>query len=275
MIRVAVTGAIGRMGGMIVKTVAARQDVELVLAVEASKKPEIGKDVHELVGLGKTGITLTGSSELENALRDTKPDVLIDFTSPDAACETVKTAARSGVNLIVGTTGFTRKQKKEIEDSIKKSEISAVISPNMATGVNVFFKAVRDVAKTIGSDYDIEIIEAHHKFKKDAPSGTALRAGELIAGAAGKDIEEVGMFGRSRGVIGKRGEEIGFHSIRAGDIVGDHTVLFAGEGERVEVTHRAHSRQAFVNGAMRAVRWLYENGEPGRIYSSWDVLGIR
>ena len=283
MIRVAVTGALGRMGSMIIKTISGREDIELVLAVEVSTKVEIGKDICELLGLGKigktdktgeTGIMLTGSDELENALEDTRPDILIDFTSPDAAFKTIKTAAGAGINLVVGTTGFTGEQRREIEDIIKESGICAVISPNMATGVNVFFKVVRDIAKTLGDDYDIEIIEAHHRFKKDAPSGTALKAGELIAEAAGRDIEEIGMFGRSRGVIGERGEEIGFHSIRAGDIVGDHTVLFAGEGERVEITHRAHSRQAFVNGAIRAVTWLYENGKPGRIYSSWDVLEI-
>jgi 4-hydroxy-tetrahydrodipicolinate reductase len=211
---------------------------------------------------------------LEDTLKKARPDVLVDFTVANAAVEAIKVAARNGIDLVVGTTGFTKGQAEEIEEAIKKGGVSAVISPNMATGVNVFFKVAQDIAATLGREYDIEIIEAHHKHKKDAPSGTALKIGELIAKALGRDLDAIGIFGR-KGAIGERSkEEIGIHAVRGGDIVGDHTVLFAGDGERLEIVHRAHSRQAFVNGAIKAIRFVHERGKKGKIYSSWDVLGI-
>lgn len=276
MIKVAVTGACGKMGSSIIKSVNAQEDLELVCAVEAPGCESRGEDIGNVIGIGRTGVELTTSDVLDNALKKAKPDCLIDFTTPKAAVKTVEIAADNGVNVVVGTTGFSSGETDRICNAIKKSGISAVISPNMAIATNVFFKVVQEVARYLGEDYDVEIIETHHRHKKDSPSGTAIKVGELIAEALDRDVNKAGVFGRGRGVIGERSrEEIGFHAVRAGDIVGDHTVLFAGNEERIEVTHRAQSRQAFVNGALRAVRFLCEKGEKGRIYSTWDVLGIK
>lgn len=274
LIAVAVTGALGRMGSGIIRTVTGQDDMRLVAAVEAGGAPGIGKDVGELLGLGPLDVVITASSNLEKTLEDTQPDVLVDFTSADATVKTARVASKNSVNLVIGTTGLDNSQLEEIKTLVNEGGVSAVISPNMATGVNIFFKTVRDMAGALGQDYDIEVIEAHHRHKRDVPSGTALRAGELIAEATGKDLDKDGLFGRSRGVIGERGSEIGFHAIRGGDIIGDHTVLFAGNGERLEITHRAHSRQAFVNGTIRAIRFVYDNKDTGRVFSTFDVLGI-
>ena len=275
-IKVGVAGACGRMGSRIIKAVNEQEDMKLVCAIEASKSIHKGKDAGEVIGIGKTGVRISTSDELDEVLKRVKPDVLVDFTVAEAVVETARTAAKNKVNLVIGTTGFTLEQRKEMEDAIRKDEVAAVISPNMATGVNIFFKEAERIAKLLGEEYDVEIIEAHHRFKKDSPSGTALRVGELIAEATGGDIGTKGVFGRRRGVIGERKKgEIGFHAIRAGDIVGEHTVLFAGNGERLEITHRAHGRRAFVSGALKAIRFLYEKGEKGTIYSTWDVLGIK
>jgi 4-hydroxy-tetrahydrodipicolinate reductase len=272
--RVGVAGALGRMGRGIVKKVHEAEDLELVLAVEAPGSPNKDRDIGELVGLGRVGVDVVTADELGEALKKVNPEVLIDFTTPEAAVENIKTAAEKGVNLVVGTTGFSEEQRREIEAAVIHNNAAAVISPNMATGVNVFFKTAVEVAGYL-KEYDVEIIEAHHRFKRDAPSGTALRAGELISEALGRDLEENAVYGRGRGVIGeRRGGEIGFHSIRGGDVVGDHTVIFAGDGERLEITHRASSREAFVNGALKAVRFL-KGRERGKIYTTWDVLGIR
>lgn len=272
--RVGVAGALGRMGKGIIKKIHEAEDLELVLAIEAPGNPNRGTDIGELIGLGRAGVDVGTADELEEALKKADPEVLIDFTTPEAAVENIKTAAERGVNLVVGTTGFSEEQRMEIEAAVIHNNAAAVISPNMATGVNVFFKAAVEVARYL-KEYDVEIIEAHHRFKRDAPSGTALRAGELISEALGRDLEENAVYGRGRGVIGERKDgEIGFHSIRGGDVVGDHTVVFAGDGERLEITHRASSRDAFVNGALKAVRFL-KGREKGKIYTTWDVLGIR
>jgi|Deesub1362A_J573_1020465.scaffolds.fasta_scaffold00005_234 4-hydroxy-tetrahydrodipicolinate reductase len=275
MIKVAITGALGRMGSSIIKTVLSQEDMELVAAIEAPGNPKKGEDIGEILGIGRMNVKLSTAEQLKETLRSSIPDVLVDFTIADAAVETAKISAREGINLVIGTTGFSKEQLNEIEDAVRKNSVSAVISPNMATGVNVFFKIAQQMSKILGDSFDVEIIEAHHKHKKDAPSGTAIRVGELIAEATGRNLEEVGVFGRGRGIIGERGKEIAFHSLRGGDIVGDHTVLFAGAGERLELTHRAHSRQAFVNGAIKAIRFVYENKGQGKVFSTWDVLGIK
>jgi len=271
MIRVAVTGACGRMGSGIIGRVLEQDDMELVAAIEAPGTPLSGRDVGELTGRGPVGVMVTEASALKDTLAETEPDVLVDFTIATAAVETIKTAAEAGVNLIVGTTGFSDEQMKIIEDCIKRNRVKAVISPNMAVGVNVFFKVLRDLAPVL-SDYDVEIIEAHHRHKKDAPSGTAVRALEVIAESRGVS-PEVAVHGRN-GLVGERtDDEIGVHAVRGGDIVGDHIVLFAGDGERLEIVHRAHSRQAFISGVMRAIRFI-ESAEPGCIVDMGDVLGI-
>jgi 4-hydroxy-tetrahydrodipicolinate reductase len=275
MMNVAVAGALGRMGSSIIRSLKYQTDMELVAAVEAPGKPEKGKDIGELIGVGKLGVNLTTADGLREVLRESKSEVLVDFTVAKAAMETVKISAAEGVDLVIGTTGFTNEQLSDVETVVNANKVSAVLSPNMATGVNVFFKIAQNMADAIGESFDIEIIEAHHKHKKDAPSGTAIRVGELITQKTGQNIEKDGVFGRERGMIGERGNEIGFHSIRGGDIVGDHIVLFAGDGERLELTHRAHSRQAFVNGAIKAIRFIQENRGKGGVFSTWDVLGIK
>lgn len=272
MIDMAVTGANGRMGSMIIQNILQQEDMQLVAAIEAPHTPLEGRDVGEVVGVGPIKVPIVGAEKLTEILKSTKPDVLVDFTIANAAADTIRTAAKNGVNLVVGTTGFSEEQMFHNETAIKENHIRAVISPNMAVGVNIFFKVAEDLARLL-SDYDVEIIEAHHKHKKDAPSGTAVKAAEIIAGAQNRNMDEVGVYGRE-GMIGERTpEEIGIHAIRGGDIVGEHTVIFAGDGERLEIIHRAHSRQAFVSGVIKAVRYVI-GAEKGKISSMEDVLGI-
>ncbi|MDD3985803.1 MAG: 4-hydroxy-tetrahydrodipicolinate reductase [Methanobacterium sp.] len=273
MISIAVTGACGRMGSNIIKTILEQKDMNIVAAIETPNTPLEGKDIGEVIGIGEIGIEINGAEKLQNILKRKNPDVLVDFTIANAAVKTIKTAAECDVNLVVGTTGFSNKQISEITDSIKKNQISAVIAPNMAVGVNVFFKVLKDLANIL-VDYDVEIIESHHRHKKDAPSGTAVKASEIIAQQFNRNIEEVGVYGR-KGIVGERtSEEIGIHAIRGGDIVGDHMVLFAGDGERLEIIHRASSRQAFVNGVIKGIRYVI-NTDKGRIYDMGDVLGLK
>jgi len=272
MINVAVTGACGRMGSKIVRTILEQDDMKIVAAIESPNNPLKGKDVGEVIGVGKIDVEVLGAEKLREVLQRTKPDVLVDFTIAKAAINTIKTSAECGVNLVVGTTGFSDEQMTEIVSTIEENSIRAIIAPNMAVGVNVFFKILKDLASIIG-DYDVEIIEAHHRHKKDAPSGTAVKAAEIIATELGRNIDEVGVYGR-RGLVGERtNEEIGIHAVRGGDIVGDHTVIFAGEGERLEIIHRAHSRQSFVSGVIKAVRYVV-TAKKGHVSDMGDVLGL-
>jgi 4-hydroxy-tetrahydrodipicolinate reductase len=272
MIKVAVTGACGRMGSKIIKTIVKEDDMAVVAAIEVPNTPLQGKDVGEAIGIGEIGVEISGAENLKEVLLNKKPDVIVDFTIAKAAVGTIKTATECGVNLVVGTTGFSDDEMREITESIEKHQVKAVITPNMAVGVNVFFKVIKDLAAIIG-DYDVEIIEAHHKHKKDAPSGTAVKAANIIAQQLNRNMEEVGVYGR-KGIVGERTvEEIGVHAVRGGDIVGDHTVLFAGDGERLEIVHRAHSRQSFVNGVIKAVRYVL-NADKGRVSDMGDVLGL-
>jgi 4-hydroxy-tetrahydrodipicolinate reductase len=273
MIGVAVTGAGGRMGSKIIKTILEQDDMKVVAAIGAPDTPLEGKDLGEVIGVGKMDVPVNGAQKLAEVLKEKKPDVLVDFTIANAAVGTIKTSAQCGVNVVVGTTGFSDEQLEEIKKAIEENKIKAVIAPNMAVGVNVFFKIIEDLAKIL-SDYDIEIIEAHHKHKADAPSGTAVKAYEIIAEALGRKKDEACVFGR-QGIVGERTpDEIGIHAVRGGDIVGDHTVLFAGDGERIEIVHRAHSRQAFVTGVIKAVRYVVGAPE-GKISDMGDVLGIK
>lgn len=298
MIKVAVTGAGGRISSKIIKTILKQEDMEVVAAIGAPDTPLEGKDVGEVISTGKINVPITGAERLARVLNENKPDVLVDFTIANSAVETIQTAAECGVNVVVGTTGLSDEQMALIGKSIEENNIKAVISPNMAVGVNVFFKIIKDLAKTL-SDCDIEIIEAHHKHKVDAPSGTACKAYEIIA----RELEQVNELERDdelgranelgndaklrtvkdescvcgrQGMVGARSPvEIGVHAVRGGDIVGDHTVLFAGEGERLEITHRAGSRQAFVTGAIKAVRYVDLEAPEGNISNMADVLGIK
>ncbi len=263
MINVAVLGACGRMGSLIVENITCSTDIQLVAAFDISN---FGKDAGEFAHVGNLGVQISDVKEIEAVLKKIKVDVLIDFTAAGATVVNAPIAARSGVNLIIGTTGLTAEQRAVIDDAIQKNQVRAVISPNYSVGVNVFFKIIREAAKYL-ADYDIEIIEAHHNQKKDSPSGTALRAADVISEAlGGKEY----IYGREG--IAPRGKEIGIHGVRAGDITGDHTVLFAGNSERIEIKHMAHSRQIFAKGAVRAAEWVC--GQKPGIYSMDDVLGL-
>ena len=264
MIKIAVTGACGKMGGLIIENVLKSKDMKLVSAIDVTN---IGKDIGEVMRTGKLDVPVTDANDIENVLKKSKPDVLIDFTIAQAAVKNVTACARNKVNLVVGTTGFTKEQRSIMDKAISENSISAVISPNFSIGVNVFWGLLAEAAKRLG-DYDIEIIEAHHNQKKDAPSGTAVKAAEVISDTlGGKEL----VYGRHG--LAPRHKEIGIHAVRGGDIVGDHTVLFAGDGERIEIKHQAHSRQAFAKGAVRAALWV-SKAQPG-IYEMADVLGIK
>jgi len=259
MTRVAVAGAAGRMGRLIVQNVVQDEELELAQAFDVR---EIGKDAGEIAGVGRVGVPITDAREMEKVL---DADVLVDFTTAEAAVENIRVASQKGVKLVVGTTGFTEEHWKKIEEFCRN--VPAVISPNFSVGVNIFWKLVEFAIQFL-KDYDIEILEMHHRFKKDAPSGTALKAAEIIKKHLG---DKKLVFGREG--ICPRGDEIGVFAIRGGDIVGEHTVFFIGMGERIEITHRALSRQAFASGAIKAVKWIATVDKPG-IYGMNDVLGL-
>jgi len=261
MIRVAVTGAAGRMGRLMVKNIIEDSETELVQAYDIR---EVGKDAGELAGIGKVGVQILDAREINKTLDS---EVLVDFTTPEGAVENIKAASNKNVKLVVGTTGFNEEQKKIIEECAKK--VPTVLTPNFSVGVNVFWKIVELAAKYF-KDYDIEIYEIHHRFKKDAPSGTALKIANVIKEVLGEDREII----HGRQGLCPRGKEIAVMAIRGGDVVGEHTVLFLGMGERLEITHRAHSRQAFASGAMKAIKWVYNVVKPG-LYTMDDVLGFR
>lgn len=264
MIKVAVTGACGRMGGLIIENVLKSKEMKLVSAIDISN---IGKDIGEVMRIGALNVPVEDANNIEMSFESSKPDVLIDFTVADPAVKNVLAAARKKVNLVVGTTGFSREQRSIMETAIKFSGVSAVISPNFSIGVNVFYGLLAEAASRL-DDYDIEIIEAHHNQKKDSPSGTALKAAQTITNVLG---EREFVYGRHGQALRKR--EIGIHAVRGGDIVGDHTVLFAGDGERIEIKHQAHSRQAFAKGAIRAAVWVC-SARSG-VFDMKDVLGIK
>ncbi|MEM2878752.1 MAG: 4-hydroxy-tetrahydrodipicolinate reductase [Candidatus Hadarchaeales archaeon] len=258
MIGVVVCGACGRMGQLIIRSISRQRDMKLVGAVDAPGCQDIGKDAGEMTGAGRLGVKIVGADDLASVIRKSKPDVLVDFTNATAAVENIKTAADEGVSVVVGTTGFTKDQFRTISRAIRRSRIRAVISPNMSVGVNVFFRSVENTARMLGDEYDVEIVEVHHIHKKDAPSGTAKKAAQMIARALKKDAGEIKI-----------------RSIREGEIVGDHTVIFSRPEERIEVTHRAHSREAFAAGVIRAIRYVVKSGKPGVVHDMQDVLGLK
>ena len=259
MIRVAVTGAAGRMGSGIIRKITEQDDMEVVAAIEMPNTPLAGRDAGLQAGTEELGVEITGSENLEETLKAAKPDVLVDFTIAHAAVETIKTATSCGVGIVVGTTGFSDEQMESNIKNVKDNNVPAVISSKKLAPLLY--------------DFDIEIIEAHHNQKKDAPSGTAMTAFEVIAEELGRDTDEVGVYGR-HGLVGKRTpEEIGVHAIRGGDIVGDHTVMFVGDGERLELKHQAHTREVFIAGVIRAIRYI-PNAEKGIVSSMNDVLGL-
>ena len=259
-------GVGGRMGKTISTCIEDTDGVSLVGGTESPGHLAIGSDLGEFTGIGKKKIAIV--ENIENALIDS--DVIIDFTTPESSLKTLDAAVSCKKSVVIGTTGFSTEQKKNIAQAAEK--IRCVFAPNMSIGVNVLFKIVEDVSKALGDAYDVEIMEAHHKFKKDAPSGTAVRLSEIIADSLDRDINEVGVYGR-KGMTERTSKEIGIHTIRAGDIVGEHQVLFGGMGETLELSHRAQSRETFARGSIRAAKWVV-NQSPG-LYDMQDVLGLR
>ncbi|MEJ2032711.1 MAG: 4-hydroxy-tetrahydrodipicolinate reductase [Deltaproteobacteria bacterium] len=268
MTKVIVAGAAGRMGQRIGYMVHAADNLELAGGFEKSDNPAVGRDIGEVGGYGTTGIKIAaGLEEIINT-----GEVIIDFTFHAGTMEHARLAGRHRKAMVIGTTGLSSENLAELK-TLAEGHFPCVQSPNMAVGVNVLFKVARKVASILGDGYDIEIVEAHHRMKKDAPSGTALKLGEMVAAGVGRDLAEVGVYAR-HGLIGERSDkEIGIQTIRAGDIVGEHTVYFAGAGERLEITHRAHSRDNFAKGAALAAAWVA--GKSNGIYTMFDVLGLQ
>jgi 4-hydroxy-tetrahydrodipicolinate reductase len=250
------------MGRALIEAVLGSRDLELAAAIEAPGSPLIGRQAGELVGMPGAVRISAGFSE---------GDCLIDFTRPEGALANLEQCLAKGMRMVIGTTGFSEKQGERIAQAAKR--IAIVKAPNMSAGVNLAFTLAEKAARTLGEGYDVEIIEAHHKHKVDAPSGTALRFGEAIARALGRDLSRDAVHGR-RGEVGERDPRaIGFHAVRGGDIVGEHTVMFAGEGERLEITVRSASRATYAMGALRAARFVA--GKASGLYDMQDVLGLR
>jgi len=266
-IRVGITGAAGRMGIRITSMINQNPDIILTGAFERPDHPKVNEDAGQVAGLGELGVKIAGS--LEDVIQ--QGDVLIDFTTPQATLENIRIAESQDLAMVIGTTGITGDAHKEVETLARK--IKCVMAPNMSVGVNVMFKIAGDMARFLGRDYDMEILETHHRLKKDAPSGTAMRLAQILAESVGRDLEKVGVYER-KGIIGERtDEEIGIQTWRAGDITGEHTLMFGGIGERLELTHRAHNRDNFARGAVRAALWVVN--QPEGLYDMQDVLGLK
>lgn len=267
MIKVAVTGAAGRMGGCIITLVTEAEGLEVAGAVEMAGHAKLGDDAGYVAGCGDLGVAITDSLEL--ALADA--DLLIDFTWPEVTLANAAVCEKLEKALIVGTTGL-KPEQREVITQVAES-IPVVFAPNMSVGVNVCFKVLKDIAKTLGDGFDVEIVELHHNKKKDSPSGTAVRMGEIVADALDRNYDQVANYHRE-GMCGERPpEEIGMQTVRGGDIIGEHTVYFIGMGERIELTHRAMNRDMFARGAVRAASWL--GGKEAGLYDMQDVLGLK
>jgi len=264
--RIAIAGSGGRMGRMLIEAVAQDGNALLAAALEMTGSPQIGGDAGALVG-APCGVLI--SDKPEQALAGC--NVLIDFTRPEGTLQHLAICRNLKVGMVIGTTGFDDAGKKAIADAAQ--DIGIVFAPNMSVGVNVTLKLLEMAAKALGSDHDIEIIEAHHKHKVDAPSGTALKMGEVVAGAMGKKLSDCAVYAREGHTGERKPGSIGFATIRGGDIVGDHTVMFAGAGERVEITHRSGNRVHYAQGALRATHFLMN--KPRGLYDMWDVLGLK
>jgi 4-hydroxy-tetrahydrodipicolinate reductase len=265
MTNVAITGVAGRMGKVLMEAVQQTEGVQVSAAIERPGSTVIGVDAGELAGIGGIGVAVVDSI-------DSAPpfDVLIDFTRPEVTMANLATCRQRGSAIVIGTTGLDEAQKAEIKAAAE--EIGVVFAPNMSVGVNLCLKLLEMAARVLGDEVDIEVIEAHHRHKIDAPSGTALRMGEVVAEVLGRDLKECAVYGREGNTGERDPKTIGFETIRAGDIVGEHTVMFAGIGERVEITHKASSRMTFAGGAVRAAQWLM--GKNAGLYDMQDVLGL-
>jgi len=267
MIKVAVTGAAGRMGQRIIALVTGTEALTVAGAIESPLHHAVGQDAGLGAGCGLLKVAIT--AELARALEPS--DVLIDFTWPEVTMQNLAECVRLGKSMVIGTTGLSPQQRSEVEAASQL--IPIVFAPNMSVGVNVCFKLLKELATTLGDDFDVEIVELHHNKKKDSPSGTAVRMGEIVAESLGRDYGAVANYHRE-GLCGERShDEIGMQTVRGGDIVGEHTVYFIGMGERIELSHRAMSRDMFARGAIRAAKWLAQQ-EPG-LYDMQDVLGLK
>lgn len=267
MVKTIVIGGAGKMGSRIINLIATTDGIELVGAVEQKGHPLVGKDVGEHVGLGTTGVVI--DDDLAACID--KGDVVIDFTHHDAVVGHLEIAAEHKKAVVIGTTGLTAEETEQVKELAKTTKV--VQAPNMSVGVNVMFKILDYVSGILGDDFDVEIVEAHHNLKKDAPSGTAVKMAQIIAERLGRNLENDAVYER-KGMIGARTKkEIGLQTVRAGDIVGEHTVIFGGIGERLEFIHRAHSRDNFAKGAIRAAKWIVNQGNG--FYDMQDVLGLR
>jgi 4-hydroxy-tetrahydrodipicolinate reductase len=267
MINIAIAGAAGRMGRTLLEAVDQQQStMKVTAATVLTDDPAFGADIGALTGTGATGVTTVSSL----AATEAEFDVLIDFTSPEATIEHLAYCVENNKAMVIGTTGLDVEQDSAIRAA--GEQIPIVFAPNMSVGVNLCLKLLSSAAAVLGDDVDIEIVEAHHRHKKDAPSGTALKMGEVIADTLGRDLQKVAVYGREGLGEERDSKTIGFATIRAGDIVGDHTVIFAGGGERIEITHRASSRMTFASGAVRAAKWL--SAKPAGLYNMNDVLAL-
>ncbi len=265
--KVAISGAAGRMGRRIAVMVNEHRGLQLAGGLEAPGNPCLGQDLGVVAGIGPLGVAI---SDQATEVLD-RAEVIIDFTFHEATMKLARLVAERGQAMVIGTTGLTPDNLAELKELSR--HFPCVQSPNMAVGVNVLFKMAAKVAAVLGDGYDIEIVEAHHRMKKDAPSGTALKLGEVVAEAVHRKLDQVGVFAR-HGMIGARtDQEIGIQTVRAGDIVGEHTIYFAGAGERIEITHRAHSRDNFAKGAALAAAWV--TGQKNGLYTMFDVLGLQ
>lgn len=262
--KIAVVGVAGRMGRALVQAISEEASLRLSAGLVEPSSSLVGADLGELAGQGKLGLVATAD------LAQADFDLLIDFTSPEATLHHARFCAAQGKAMVIGTTGLSAEQKAEL--ATLAEQMPVVFAPNMSVGVNLCFKLLEMAAQVLGDDYDVEIVEAHHRHKLDAPSGTALGMGEAVAGALGRDLKEVAVYGRE-GFTGARDRQtIGFATVRVGDVVGDHTVIFGNEGERIEITHKASSRMTFAKGAVRAALWLQK--QPAGLYSMRDVLHL-
>ncbi len=259
MIRVVVGGATGKLGSLVCSLVTSQKDLCLVGGLVSAGSQRAGKEI-------APGIQARGMDRMDEVL--SKADVYVDLTSPTAIGENLPSIVRPGLNYVIGTTGIPAEVAANFNSHLREHSSSAVVAPNFSVGVNVFFKTCDLLARSL-KEYDVEIVEVHHSQKKDAPSGTARRAADIISAAT--DIGQI-IYGRE-GTVGARGKEIGIHSVRAGDVVGEHTVIFAGRKERIELTHRAHSREAFAEGCIMAVRWV-AGRKDGKVHSMEEVLGL-
>ncbi|WP_028115111.1 4-hydroxy-tetrahydrodipicolinate reductase [Ferrimonas senticii] len=266
-LRVAIAGASGRMGRTLIEAVLAAPQLVLGAAIERSGSSLVGVDAGELIGAGRAGVAL--SDDITAVANDF--DLLIDFTSPESTLAFAKHCGELNKSMVIGTTGLTLEQQAQLADYA--ATVPMVFAPNMSVGVNLMMKLLELTAQVMGEQCDIEIQETHHRFKKDAPSGTAVKLGEVIANTLGRDLKQCAVYGRE-GMGGERDRQtIGFATTRAGDVVGDHTVLFADIGERLEITHKASSRMTFANGAVRAAQWLAD--KPAGLYDMQQVLGFK